>query len=203
MNISHPLKRTHTCAYQGVRNIRFLENSTSFFSCYLRFEIRPFALLPTIFPFYSCCFSLFFYITCFNCVFFFILGFTSIVHIYCFIFQLDVYSFKFSILFLQLFHIVRLTLYSKMIFPDTLSLSLLMILWISIRGDCAIRFYSIFLKLRFIYSKDMTLQYLFILLQILFILFRFDFFFHYLGFGQNCVGNLSALFEMKLIHEII
>ena len=29
-NISYPLIRTSTCAYQGVRNVRFLENFTCF-----------------------------------------------------------------------------------------------------------------------------------------------------------------------------
>ena len=38
-NISYPLIHNHTCAYQGVRNVCFLENT--------RFEICLFALLPT------------------------------------------------------------------------------------------------------------------------------------------------------------
>ena len=42
-----PLIRTYTCADQGVRTIHFSENLACFFSSYLRFEIRPFALLPT------------------------------------------------------------------------------------------------------------------------------------------------------------
>ena len=29
-NISYPLIRTHTCAYQGVRNVRFSENLVCF-----------------------------------------------------------------------------------------------------------------------------------------------------------------------------
>ena len=36
-----------TCAYQEVRNVHFSENLACFvFFCYLRFAIRPFALLP-------------------------------------------------------------------------------------------------------------------------------------------------------------
>ena len=46
-NISYPLVRTRVCAYQGVRNVCFLENLACFVSCDTRFEIRPFALLPT------------------------------------------------------------------------------------------------------------------------------------------------------------
>ena len=46
-NISHPLTRTHTSAYQGVRNVRFSEIWLAFFSWNTRFEIRPFVLLPT------------------------------------------------------------------------------------------------------------------------------------------------------------
>ena len=37
------------CAYQGVQNVRFLENWQALFSCYLSLEIRPFAVLPTIY----------------------------------------------------------------------------------------------------------------------------------------------------------
>ena len=37
-----------TCAYQGVRNIRFLENLACFIFLKHGFEFRPFALLPTI-----------------------------------------------------------------------------------------------------------------------------------------------------------
>ena len=33
--------------YQGVRNVRFWKIWRALLSCYLRFEIRPFALLPT------------------------------------------------------------------------------------------------------------------------------------------------------------
>ena len=47
-NISYPLIRTRTCAYQGVRNVRFSENLTCFVFLKHRFEIRPFAVLPTI-----------------------------------------------------------------------------------------------------------------------------------------------------------
>ena len=50
-NISYPLILTRTCAYQGIRNTRgfFGKFSVLFFSCYLRFDIRPFTLLPTNF----------------------------------------------------------------------------------------------------------------------------------------------------------
>ena len=30
MNVFYPLIRTHTCAYQGVRNVHFLENLACF-----------------------------------------------------------------------------------------------------------------------------------------------------------------------------
>ena len=36
-----------TCAYHGVRNVRFSENLACFAFMLLRFEIRPFVLLPT------------------------------------------------------------------------------------------------------------------------------------------------------------
>ena len=39
---------THMCAYQGVRNVRFSENVARFVFLKHPFEIRPFALLPTI-----------------------------------------------------------------------------------------------------------------------------------------------------------
>ena len=39
---------THTCAYHGVRNVRFSENLACLFPWNTGFEIRPFALLPTI-----------------------------------------------------------------------------------------------------------------------------------------------------------
>ena len=42
------LIRTRTCTYKGVKNVRFSENLASFDSCYFRFEIRPFAILPTL-----------------------------------------------------------------------------------------------------------------------------------------------------------
>ena len=37
-----------TRAYEGVRNVCFSENLTCFVSFYLRFEVRPFTLLPMI-----------------------------------------------------------------------------------------------------------------------------------------------------------
>ena len=46
-NISYPLIRTRTCVYQGVRNVRFRKIWRALFSWSTRFEIRPFALLPT------------------------------------------------------------------------------------------------------------------------------------------------------------
>ena len=52
-NISYPLIRTRTCAYQGVRYICFLRKIwLAEFYCYPRFEICPFALLPTNYRFY-------------------------------------------------------------------------------------------------------------------------------------------------------
>ena len=50
-NISYPLISTLACAYQGVRNIYFSEIWCALFfcfSCNTRFEVRTFALLPTI-----------------------------------------------------------------------------------------------------------------------------------------------------------
>ena len=47
MNIFYSLGRTRTCACQGIRNVPFTENLLALFSCNTRFEIRPFALLPT------------------------------------------------------------------------------------------------------------------------------------------------------------
>ena len=44
-NIFYPLK----CAYQGVRNVYFSENLTCFVFLKHRFDIRLFALLPTIY----------------------------------------------------------------------------------------------------------------------------------------------------------
>ena len=44
-NISYPLIRKCTCAFQGVRNVCFSKILAGFFSCNTRFEIRPFALL--------------------------------------------------------------------------------------------------------------------------------------------------------------
>ena len=51
-NISYPLIPLRTCAYQEVRNYRFSENLTCFVFLNVRFEIRPFALLPTTSGFY-------------------------------------------------------------------------------------------------------------------------------------------------------
>ena len=50
-NISYPLTCTRTCAYQGVRNVRFFENLACFVFLKHLFEIRPFALLPTFWTF--------------------------------------------------------------------------------------------------------------------------------------------------------
>ena len=47
-NILYTLIRTLTCAYHGVRNVRFSENLGALISCNIHFKIRPFALLPTI-----------------------------------------------------------------------------------------------------------------------------------------------------------
>ena len=47
-NISYTLIPTRTCAYQGLKNVCISENLAAFFSWNTRFEIRPFALLPTI-----------------------------------------------------------------------------------------------------------------------------------------------------------
>ena len=46
-NISYPLISTRTCAYQGVRNVRFSGNLTCFVFLKTRFEIYPVAVLPT------------------------------------------------------------------------------------------------------------------------------------------------------------
>ena len=46
-NISYPLISTLACAYQGLRNI-FRKFGVLCFSCNTRFEVRTFALLPTI-----------------------------------------------------------------------------------------------------------------------------------------------------------
>ena len=43
--ISHPLIRTRTCVYQGVRNVCFSENLACFVFLNHRFDIRPFGLL--------------------------------------------------------------------------------------------------------------------------------------------------------------
>ena len=48
-NISYPLIRTPTCAYQGVKNVCFWKICCALFSCNTRFEISPFAQLPTNF----------------------------------------------------------------------------------------------------------------------------------------------------------
>ena len=47
-NISYPLIRTLTYAYQGVKNVHFMKIWRALFSCYIRFEISLFALLPTM-----------------------------------------------------------------------------------------------------------------------------------------------------------
>ena len=46
-NISYPLIRTRTCAYEGERNVRFSENLACFVFLNTHFEIHPFALLST------------------------------------------------------------------------------------------------------------------------------------------------------------
>ena len=81
-NISYPLMRTRTCAYQGVRNVGFFPTPwyahvrvrirgkemlvfrkiwCASFSCNIRFEIRAFVLLPT-----KCCCILAFISTAFH-----------------------------------------------------------------------------------------------------------------------------------------
>ena len=45
MNISHLLSRTRTCAYQGLRNVHFSENLTSFVFLKLETSVLRFALL--------------------------------------------------------------------------------------------------------------------------------------------------------------
>ena len=47
-NISYPLIRTRTCAYQGLRNVRFSENLACFVFLKTHFEIRPFTLLTML-----------------------------------------------------------------------------------------------------------------------------------------------------------
>ena len=49
MNIYYSLIRISTCAYQGVRNVLSRKIWRALFSWKTRFEIRPFALLPTIY----------------------------------------------------------------------------------------------------------------------------------------------------------
>ena len=49
-NISYPLIRTRTCAHQGVRMFVFRKIWRALFSWNPRFEIRAFALLPTVCP---------------------------------------------------------------------------------------------------------------------------------------------------------
>ena len=44
-NISDPLIRTRTSAYQGVSNVLFRKNWRALFSSNIRCEIRPFALM--------------------------------------------------------------------------------------------------------------------------------------------------------------
>ena len=46
-NFSYFLIHTPACAYQGVRNVHFRKSWGALFSCNTRFEIHPFALLPT------------------------------------------------------------------------------------------------------------------------------------------------------------
>ena len=46
-NISYPLIRARTCAYQGLRKVRFSENLAYFVFLKTRFEVHPFGLLPT------------------------------------------------------------------------------------------------------------------------------------------------------------
>ena len=43
----YPLIRTGTCAYQGVKPVRFSENLACFVFLKTHFEVRPFALLPS------------------------------------------------------------------------------------------------------------------------------------------------------------
>ena len=50
-NISYLLICTRECVYQGARNVRFSENLTCFDFLKHPFEIRPFALLSTIYLF--------------------------------------------------------------------------------------------------------------------------------------------------------
>ena len=45
---SHQQNSYLACAYQGVKNVSFSKIWRALFSWYLRLEIRPFALLPTI-----------------------------------------------------------------------------------------------------------------------------------------------------------
>ena len=44
-NISYPMIHTHTCSYQGVRNVRFLENLTCFVFLKHPFWDSPFCLI--------------------------------------------------------------------------------------------------------------------------------------------------------------
>ena len=52
-NISYPMIRARTCAYQRVRNVRFSENLACFFSWNTHFEICPFILIPMVCHFFS------------------------------------------------------------------------------------------------------------------------------------------------------
>ena len=47
-NISYPLIHTHTCSYQGVRNVRFLENLTCFVFLKYPFWDSPFRLTANV-----------------------------------------------------------------------------------------------------------------------------------------------------------
>ena len=52
ISISYLLIRTYTCAYQGIKKFLFFwKICCALFSCYLHFEIHPFALLLTILSF--------------------------------------------------------------------------------------------------------------------------------------------------------
>ena len=56
-DISYPLIRARTCAYQEVRNVCFSENLAYLVFLKHRFEIRPFGLLPTNYKFLAHQFS--------------------------------------------------------------------------------------------------------------------------------------------------
>ena len=52
-NISYPLIRTRTCAYQGVRNVRFSENLTCFVFLKHPFWDLPFCLATDVFIYWK------------------------------------------------------------------------------------------------------------------------------------------------------